>query len=75
MNPKPDDRRDNVQRIQENIDNTLKNISLANDMIAKSDNPDEIQNMKEKNVRREEALSKMICEIRDEALANKNNMK
>lgn len=74
MNPKPDDRSDNVQRIQENIDNTLKNISLANEMIAKSNNPDEIQNMKGRNARREEALDKMRCEIRDEALANKNNM-
>ena len=74
MNPKPDDRSDNVQRIQENINNTLKNIGLANDMIAKSDNPDEIQNMKERNARREEALDKMRSEIREEALANKNNM-
>ena len=74
MNPKPDDRSDNVQRIQDNIDNTLKNISLANEMIAKSNDPNEIQNMKERNERREEALDKMRSEIREEALENKNKM-
>lgn len=74
MNSKPDDRSDNVQRIQDNIDNTLKNISLANEMIAKSNDPNEIQNMKERNERREEALEKMRSEIREEALENKNNM-
>lgn len=74
MNSKPDDRSDNVQRIQDNIDNTLKNINLANEMIAKSNDPNEIQNMKERNERREEALEKMRSEIREEALENKNNM-
>lgn len=74
MSPKPDDRSDNVQRIQDNIDNTLKNINLANEMIAKSNDPNEIQNMKERNERREEALEKMRSEIREEALENKNNM-
>ena len=74
MSPKPDDRSDNVQRIQDNIDNTLKNISLANEMIAKSNDPNEIQNMKERNERREEALDKMRSEIREEALENKNKM-
>lgn len=74
MNPKPDDRSDNVQRIQDNIDNTLKNINLANEMIEKSNDPNEVQNMKERNERREEALEKMRSEIREEALANKNNI-
>ena len=74
MNPKPDDRSDNVQRIQDNINNTIKNINLANDVIAKSNDPNEVQNMKERNERREEALSAMRSEIKEEAMANKNNM-
>lgn len=74
MKVKPDDRSDNVNRIQNNIDNTIKNINLANEVIAKSDNAEEIQNMKERNARREEALEKMRCEIKDEARFNKNNM-
>lgn len=74
MNSKPDDRSDNVQRIQENIDNTMKNINLANEMIAKSDDPKVIENMKERNERRQESLDAMRCEIKDEARANKNSM-
>ena len=37
--PNPDDRSDNVERIQENIDETIHNMELAEDMIAKTDNP------------------------------------
>lgn len=74
MNTNPDDRSDNVQNLQENINNTLKNINLANDVISKSNDPKEVQNMKERNAKREEALDAMRSEIREEAIANKNNM-
>lgn len=74
MNAKPDDRSDNIERIQENIDNTMKNISLANEVIAKSDNPEEVENMKQRNERRQESLDAMRGEIKDEARANKNSM-
>lgn len=75
MKPKPDDRSDNVERIQENIDNTIKNINLANEVIAESNNSKEIENMKERNQRREESLEAMRSEIKEEAMANKNHMK
>lgn len=68
MNPKPDDRSDNAERIQDNIDNTLRNIRLANEVIAESDDPREIQNMKERNERREKALDAMRSEIKDEVI-------
>lgn len=70
MKNKPDDRSDNVERIQNNIDNTIKNINLANEVIAKSDCNEEIQNMKQRNERREVALEKMRSEIKDEAMNN-----
>lgn len=70
MKAKPDDRSDNVERIQNNIDNTIKNINLANEVIAKSDCNEEIQNMKQRNERREVALEKMRSEIKDEAINN-----
>ena len=74
MNAKQDDRSDNVERIQENIDNIIKNINLANEVITKSDNPEEIENMKQRNERRQEALDGMRHEIKEEAMANKNSM-
>ncbi len=71
--PKPDDRRDNVDKIQFNIDNTIKNYNLAEEMIAKTDDQKMKKELKEKNERREDALSGMRKEIRDEAIAKNNN--
>lgn len=71
--PKPDDRRDNVDRIEFNIGQTIKNIELADEMIEKTDDRKLKSDLKEKNKRREEALSDMRNEIRDEALAKERN--
>lgn len=69
--PKPDDRRDNVDRIEFNIGQTLKNIDLAKEMIDETDDPKTKKDLIEKNKRREESLSNMRSEIRDEAIAKK----
>jgi small acid-soluble spore protein (thioredoxin-like protein) len=64
---KPDDRSDNVEKIQKHIDDTVQNIDAAEEMIALSDNPKTIGDLKAKNRRREAALDAMRAEIRDEA--------
>jgi small acid-soluble spore protein (thioredoxin-like protein) len=67
--PNPDNREDNVERIQHNIDMTIHNMEAAEEMISKT--PD--KNMKEtltgKNERRRQALDGMRSEIKDEAKA------
>lgn len=73
--PKPDDRRDNVDKIQFNIDNTIKNYRLAEEMIAKTDDEKTKKELKEKNKRRLESLEVMREEIREEAIAKENNYK
>ena len=65
--PKPDDRRDNVNKIQENIDNTIKNYRLAQDMISLTDDEKTRKDLREKNKRRLDSLEGMKEEIRDEA--------
>lgn len=65
--PKPDDRSDNVERIQHNIDNTIENIRLAEDAIELADNDKARRELEEKNRRRERALEGMRREIKDEA--------
>ncbi|WP_195938037.1 small acid-soluble spore protein Tlp [Romboutsia sp. 1001713B170131_170501_G6] len=75
MKPNPDDRRDNVEKIQCNINHTLQNIRLTNDMIEKVDNPNERKKLEEKNKRREESLNNMRSEIKEEANVNKNEFK
>ncbi|HAA08904.1 MAG TPA: small acid-soluble spore protein Tlp [Syntrophomonas sp.] len=68
MKHNPDDRRDNVERIQFNIDHTIRNIELVEEMMAETDDPKTIQALKKKNERREDALERMRLEIRDEAI-------
>jgi len=68
MKPNPDDRSDNVERIQFNINHTIKNMELAEEMIAKTDNPKTKAELEAKNERRRAALEAMRSEIRDEAL-------
>jgi len=70
MKNKPDDRSNNVERIQENIDNVIENINLANEMIDKTDNQKAVRDLEERNQRREKALNGLRKEIKDEAIAN-----
>lgn len=72
MKANPDDRGDNVGRIQRNIDMTLDNIQRANDLIVETPDHKLRQTLKSKNERREKALESMRREIKDEADAAKN---
>jgi len=75
MNNKPDDRRDNVKNIQFNINHTIQNIELAEEMIAKTDDEKTKEDLEAKNERRREALHAMKEEIQDEAWDRKNDYK
>ncbi|WP_315115302.1 small acid-soluble spore protein Tlp [uncultured Clostridium sp.] len=68
MKNKPDDRRDNVEKIQYNIDKTIQNYNLAEEMIEKTDDEKTKNSLEEKNERRLDALSGMRAEIKDEAV-------
>lgn len=67
--PKPDDRSDNVEKIQYIINRTIQNMELADELIAKTSDENLKQLLIEKNERRRQALDGMREEIRDEALA------
>lgn len=67
MKSNPDNRKDNVERIQKNINMTIHNMELADEMIAKTDNPKTKDELCAKNDRREQALEGMRKEIKDEA--------
>ncbi len=72
---KPDDRRDNVDKIEYNIGKTLQNIELANEMIDVTDDQKMKQTLEAKNERRKDALKGMREEIKDEATDKKNGYK
>lgn len=73
MKHKSDDRSDNVEKIQNNITNTIQNIELTEEAIRASDDPGIKKSLMAKNSRREEALDSMRIEIQDEARDSKNN--
>ncbi|MGI6577964.1 MAG: small acid-soluble spore protein Tlp [Eubacteriales bacterium] len=75
MKPNPDDRRDNVKKIQKHINHTIKNMELAEEMIAETDDPKTRDDLIEKNKRRERALEGFRNEIKDEAKARKKDSK
>lgn len=70
--PKPDDRRDNVEKIKNHIDHTIKNMEVAEDMMRDTDNRKTKKELRQKNERRKDALKGMRKEIRDEANDRKN---
>ncbi|MBU3090398.1 small acid-soluble spore protein Tlp [Clostridium gasigenes] len=72
MKNKPDDRTDNVDRIQYNIDKTIQNCQLADEMIEETDDKKMKQTLEEKNNRRESALKNMKEEIKEEAIDKEN---
>jgi len=72
MKRKPDDRRDNVQKIQKNIDMTKRNIEMAEEMIANTDNTKTKKDLNEKNERRGDAVHAFKRELRDESTDQKD---
>lgn len=72
MKNNPDDRRDNVARIQKNIDRTIQNMEMADEVISKTSDPKAKKDLQEKNQRRGQALDGMRHEIKDEANYQKN---
>lgn len=65
----PDNREDNVERIQHNINMTLHNMEAADEMIAQTPDENMKETLIEKNERRRQALDGMRSEIQDEAKA------
>lgn len=69
--PKPDDRSDNVERLQTMVQNTIENIEAAHETMQFA-SPEERAQIEAKNKRREESIAGMREEIKDEAAAREN---
>lgn len=69
--PKPDDRSDNVERLQDMVQNTIENIEAAHETMQFA-SPEERAQIEAKNKRREESIAGMREEIKDEAAAREN---
>ncbi|QPA32719.1 small acid-soluble spore protein Tlp [Thermaerobacillus caldiproteolyticus] len=70
--PNPDDRSDNVEKLQDMVQNTIENIEKAHETMQFS-SPEEREQIAAKNKRREEAIAAMRAEIKDEAASRENS--
>ncbi|XJZ28948.1 small acid-soluble spore protein Tlp [Bacillota bacterium Lsc_1132] len=66
----PDDRSDNVEKLQEMIHNTIENMEEAEGSMQFTDSSEQRQQIEAKNERRRESLDAMRSEVKDEANAN-----
>lgn len=63
--PNPDNRADNVEKLQEMVHNTIENVEQSHDAMQFATD-EEKENIEAKNARREESLEAMRVEIKDE---------
>ncbi|WP_346234459.1 small acid-soluble spore protein Tlp [Lysinibacillus telephonicus] len=66
--PNPDDRSDNVEKLQSMVQNTIENIEAAEETMAFS-SPEEKAKIQAKNEKRKHAIEGFREEIKDEASA------
>lgn len=64
--PKPDDRRDNVDKLQEQVVNTIENLEEAHETMQMDIPEEQREAIKAKNLRRERAIEAKREEIKDE---------
>ena len=65
MMAKPDDRSDNVEKLQGMIENTLENVSESKEALSES-NAEERRRIHDKNQRRMDSIKSFRAEIADE---------
>ncbi|MBU8917311.1 small acid-soluble spore protein Tlp [Neobacillus sp. 114] len=68
--PNPDDRSDNVEKLQNMIENTIQNMEAAEESMSFTDSETQRQQIQEKNQRRQESIESFRSEIKDEANNN-----
>jgi len=71
---KPDDRSDNVEKLQKTVQNTIENLEEAEEYLtehAEELAPEEIQAISAKNMRRRESIRGLREEIKDEVRARR----
>ncbi|MFB6801369.1 small acid-soluble spore protein Tlp [Peribacillus butanolivorans] len=70
----PDNRLDNVEKLQDAIQNTEENIKAANETLSFSSSGDK-EEIRAKNERRKESIAGMMSEVEDEQQARERGYK
>ncbi|WP_456271239.1 small acid-soluble spore protein Tlp [Bacillus sp. AK031] len=70
--PNPDDRSDNVEKLQSMVFHTIQNMERAEESMAYTDSDDQKQAIEAKNERRRESIDAFRSELKDEAAHQRN---
>jgi small acid-soluble spore protein (thioredoxin-like protein) len=70
--PKPDDRSDNVEKLQSMIQHTIQNMEEAEESLEFANDDTHRAQIEAKNERRRESIDAMRAEVKDEARAQEN---
>jgi small acid-soluble spore protein (thioredoxin-like protein) len=70
--PNPDDRSDNVEKLQSMIQNTIENMEEAEASLELANDDTHRAQIEAKNERRRESIDAMRAEVKDEAHARDN---
>jgi len=70
--PNPDDRSDNVEKLQSMIHNTIENMEAAEESLQFTDSEQQRQQIEAKNERRRESIDSFRSEVKDEAQNNQS---
>jgi small acid-soluble spore protein (thioredoxin-like protein) len=70
--PNPDDRSDNVEKLQSMVFHTIQNMERAEESMANADSDEQKQAIEAKNERRRESIDAFRSELKDEAGHQRN---
>jgi small acid-soluble spore protein (thioredoxin-like protein) len=70
--PNPDDRSDNVEKLQSMIHDTIENMEAAEESLQFTDSEEQRQQIEAKNERRRESIESFRSEVKDESKDNQS---
>ena len=74
-NHKIDERKDNIRRIKETIENTQDNIEFANELIDASTDTKHKQSLEAQNIRRDDSIDTLLDELKERVNKEKKKIK
>ena len=75
MSHKIDERKDNIRKIKETIENTQENMELANDMMDSNLDSKQVRTLASQNERRAESINTLQDELKEQIIGKEKKNK
>ena len=75
MSHKIDERKDNIRKIEETIENTQENMEFANDMMGSVTDNEHLQDLEAQNERRAESIDAMQDRLKEQIIGKEKKNK